>query len=159
MFLVLTLTLSSSGLSLAAQRCLEPAIEGFGWTPASAFGNNLSMNIGKRLRELRQAKNLSQGDLQRLAGFHRSYTSRVEMGHGVPSLQTLERYAAALDVEMFQLFSGGGTGSPVPKFKGAVAKAREEKMLLQLFRHLSKRDRRQVLLVARDLVGRKGEHE
>ena len=122
-------------------------------------GNNLSMNIGKRLRELRKAKNLSQGDLQRRAGFHRSYTSRVEMGHGVPSLQTLERYAAALDVEMSQLFSGGVTRPLVPKLKGEVPNAREEKMLLRLFRHLSKRDRRQVLSLARDLVGRKGEHE
>jgi transcriptional regulator with XRE-family HTH domain len=116
------------------------------------------MNIGKRLRKLRKAKNLSQRDLQRLAGFHPSYTSRVEMGHGVPSLQNLERYAAALDIEMFQLFSRGSTGSPSPKLKEEVPNAREEKMLVQLFRHLSKRDRRQVLLMARDLVGRKGEH-
>ena len=117
------------------------------------------MNIGKRLRELRQAKSLSHGDLQRLAGFHRSYTSRIEMGHGVPSVQTLERYAAALDVEMSQLFSRGGTGSLGPKLEGEVPNAREEKMLLQFVRRLSKADRQQVLLVARDLVGRKGEHE
>jgi transcriptional regulator with XRE-family HTH domain len=134
-------------------------MQGFGWTPAPASGNNLSMNIGKRLRELRKAKNLSQGDLQRLAGFHRSYTSRVEMGHGVPSLQTLERYAAALDVEMSQLFSEGGTGSADSKLKGKKALERDVKLLVQLFRHLGTRDRRQILLVARDLVGRKGGRE
>ena len=110
---------------VAAQRCLVPPKAGFGWTPAPAFGNNLLMNIGKRLRELRQAKNLSQGDLERLAGFHRSCTSRVEMGHGVPSLQTLDRYAAALDVEMSQLFSGGGMGPPGSKHKGMVSYERE----------------------------------
>ena len=44
-------------------------MQGFGWTPASAFDSNLLMDIGKRLRELRKAKNLSQGDLERLAGF------------------------------------------------------------------------------------------
>jgi transcriptional regulator with XRE-family HTH domain len=117
------------------------------------------MDIGKRLRELRKAKNLSQGDLERLAGFHRSYISRVEGGHSVPALQTLERFAAALDVEMSQLFSRGGTGSPVPKLKAKVPREREVKMLLQLFRRLSKPDRRLVLLVARDLEGREGEHE
>ena len=116
------------------------------------------MNIGKRLRELRKAKNMSQGDIHRLSGFHRCYISRIEGGHSVPALQTLERFAVALDVEMSQLFSRGSTRSPVPKLKGEVPNAREEKMLLQLFRHLSKRDRRQVLLMARDLVGRKGEH-
>ena len=93
-------------------------MRGFGWTPAPAFGNNLLMNIGKRLRELRQAKNLSQGDIHRLSGFHRSYISRIERGHSVPALQTLERFAAALAVEMPQLFSEGGTGSPGSKLKG-----------------------------------------
>ena len=138
--------------------CQHAALR-IGWTLASISGNNLSMNIGKRLRELRKAKNLSQGDLERLAGFHRCYTSRVELGHTVPSLKTLERYAAALDVEMSQLFSGGGTGSPVPNLKGKVPDAREVKMLLPLFRRLSKRDLLLVLFVARDLVGRKAEHE
>lgn len=140
-------------------RDLQPAMQGFGWTPAPASGNNLSMNIGKRLRELRKAKNLSQGDLQRLAGFHRSYISRIEGGHSVPALHTLERFAAALDVEMSKLFSEGGTGSPGSKLKGMVPHEREVKTLLQLFRRMSKPERRQVLLVARDLVGRKGEHE
>jgi len=69
------------------------------------------MEIGKRLRELRQAKNLAQGDLERLAGIHRYYSFRIGLGHSVPMLQTLERYAAALDVKMSQLFSGGSTGS------------------------------------------------
>jgi len=89
-----------NGLSqwrITLQIGFQPAMQGFGWTPASAFGNNLLMNIGKRLRELRQAKNLSQGDLERLAGLHRSYISRVEGGHSVPALHTLERFAAALD--------------------------------------------------------------
>ena len=140
-------------------RGVRPAMQGFGWTPAPAFGNNLLMNIGKRLRELRQAKNLSQGDLERLAGLHRSYISRVEGGHSVPALHTLERFAAALDVEMSQLFSAGGTGSPGSKLKGKVPHEREVKLLLRLFRHLSTPDRRLVLLVARDLEGRKGEHE
>ena len=117
------------------------------------------MNIGKRLRELRQAKNLSQGDLERLAGLHRSYISRVEGGHGVPALHTLERFAAALDVEMSQLFSQGGTGSPGSKHKGMVPHEREVKTLLQLFGRMSKPERRQVLRMARDLVGRKVEHE
>ena len=113
-------------------RGLQPAMQGFGWTPAPSSGNNLSMNIGKRLRELRKAKNLSQGDLERLAGFHRSYTSRVEGGHSVPALHTLERFAAALDLEMSQLFSEGGTGSPVPRLKGKVPHEREVKTLLGL---------------------------
>ena len=59
---------------------------------------------------------------------------------------------------MSRLFSGDGTGSPVPKLKGKVPHEREVKPLLQLFRRLSKSDRQLILFVARDLAGRKGEH-
>jgi transcriptional regulator with XRE-family HTH domain len=117
------------------------------------------MNIGKRLRELRQAKNLSQGGLERLTGLHRSYISRVEGGHSVPALQTLERFAAALDVDLSQLFSGGGAGSPGSKLKGKVPQESEVRTLVHLFTRLSKPDRRLVLSVVRDLEGRKDKHE
>jgi transcriptional regulator with XRE-family HTH domain len=61
------------------------------------------MDIGKRLKELREAKNLSQGDIERRSGLLRSYISRVEGGYTVPSLATLERFAKALGVEPYQL--------------------------------------------------------
>ena len=53
------------------------------------------MVIGERLRELRKAKNLSQGDIEKRTGMLRCYTSRVENGHTVPSVETLEKYASA----------------------------------------------------------------
>ena len=118
-----------------------------------------AMNIAKRLRELREGKGLSQGDIERRSGLLRSYISRVEGGHSVPALQTLERFAAALDVDMSQLFSEGRAGSPGSKLKGNVSHEREEKKLLHLFKRLDKRDRRLVLSVVRDLEGRKDKHE
>ena len=51
------------------------------------------MEIGAKLRELRVAKNLSQGDIEKRTGLIRAYTSRVEHGHTVPSIGTLEKYA------------------------------------------------------------------
>jgi transcriptional regulator with XRE-family HTH domain len=62
------------------------------------------MSIGARIRTLREQKGLSQGDIERMTGLLRCYTSRVENGHTVPSLETLERFAAALDVPLYQLF-------------------------------------------------------
>lgn len=61
------------------------------------------MNIGKRLRTLREAKGLSQGDIERRSGLLRSYISRVEGGYTAPSLVTLEKFAGALGVEAYQL--------------------------------------------------------
>ena len=53
------------------------------------------------MRELRQEKKLSQGDIEERTGLLRCYVSRVENGHTVPSVETLEKFARALEVPMF----------------------------------------------------------
>jgi transcriptional regulator with XRE-family HTH domain len=65
------------------------------------------MVIGRRLRALREARDLSQGDIEARTGLLRCYISRVENGHTVPSLETLEKLAGALDLPLFQLFYDG----------------------------------------------------
>jgi len=65
------------------------------------------MVIGTRLRELREARKLSQGDITEMIGLPRSYISRIENGHAVPSLETLQRMAAALDLPLYRLFYSG----------------------------------------------------
>lgn len=60
--------------------------------------------FGERLRELRELKKLSQGDLERRSGLNRSYISRVEHGHSVPMLETVEKFAKALEVPTYRLF-------------------------------------------------------
>jgi transcriptional regulator with XRE-family HTH domain len=65
------------------------------------------MIIGDRLRELREEKKLSQGDIEKKTGLLRCYVSRVEHGHTVPSVETLEKFARALEVPMYQLFYDG----------------------------------------------------
>jgi transcriptional regulator with XRE-family HTH domain len=66
-----------------------------------------SMVIGDRLRELREAKELSQGDIEKRTGLLRCYISRVENNHTVPAVNTLEKLARALEVPMYQLFHAG----------------------------------------------------
>src|SRR6516225_11473934 len=63
--------------------------------------------IGGRLCTLRKQRGFSQGDLETATGLMRSYISRVERGHTVPSIETLERLAAALGVPLYQLFYEG----------------------------------------------------
>ena len=62
------------------------------------------MIIGERLRALRDEKNLSQGDIEKKTGLLRCYVSRVEHGHTVPSVETLEKMARALEIPMYKLF-------------------------------------------------------
>jgi|ERR1700720_1837784 len=63
------------------------------------------MEIGAKIRELREAKNLSHGDIEKRTGLFRSYTSRVEHGYTVPSIGTLEKYASALGVPLYRFFT------------------------------------------------------
>jgi transcriptional regulator with XRE-family HTH domain len=62
------------------------------------------MIIGDRLREMREAKQLSQGDIEKRTGLLRCYISRVENGHTNPAIETLEKMARALEVPLYQLF-------------------------------------------------------
>ncbi len=60
--------------------------------------------IGDRLRALREEKKLSQGDIEKRTGLLRCYISRVENGHTVPAIETLEKMARAFEVPMYELF-------------------------------------------------------
>src|SRR6266436_573025 len=66
-------------------------------------GRKTSMIIGDRLRELREAKSLSQGDIEKRTGLLRCYISRVENGHTVPAVETLEKMARALELPLYHL--------------------------------------------------------
>jgi transcriptional regulator with XRE-family HTH domain len=65
------------------------------------------MVIADKLRALRAAKHLSQGDIEKRTGLLRCYISRVENGHTVPAIETLEKLARAMEVPMYQLFYDG----------------------------------------------------
>ena len=72
------------------------------------------MIIGDRLRELREEKKLSQGDIEKRTGLLRCYISRVENGHTVPAIETLEKLARALEVPLYQLFYDGEEPPKLP---------------------------------------------
>ena len=112
------------------------------------------MEIGRKLRKLREERNLSQGDLEERTGLLRCYTSRVENGYTVPSVGTLVKYARALDVPLYRFFTDDESVK-IPSFPkdrghsewGEKGKDRRE---LQLFaRALSRMNpRSQKLLLA-----------
>jgi len=75
------------------------------------------MVIGYRLKELRESKKLSQGDIEKRTGLLRCYISRVENGHTVPAIETLEKMARALEVPMYRLFHDGEAPASLRKLK------------------------------------------
>ena len=71
------------------------------------------MMLGERLKMIRKEKRLSQADMEERTGLLRCYVSRVENGHTVPSVETLEKIARALEVPLYQLFYEGDQPPPV----------------------------------------------
>lgn len=73
------------------------------------------MILGNRIRQLREAQGLSQGDIEKRTGIPRGYISRTENRHVVPSIETLERIASAMDVPLYRLFyEGEEVPQPLP---------------------------------------------
>lgn len=123
------------------------------------------MIIGDRLRALREEKKLSQGDIEKRTGLLRCYISRVENGHTVPALETLEKLARALEVPLYQLFYDGEEPPELPnlpKRKSADdivwGSTGKEARFLTRFRRLLARldegDRKLLLYVAQKMAGR-----
>ncbi len=123
------------------------------------------MIIGERLRALREEKKFSQGVVEERTGLLCGYISRVENGHTVPAVETLEKFARALEVPMYQLFydgeeppklsnlpkrktaddiAWGGSGKNarlLAKFRRLLSrtKASDQKLLLSMAQKMAKR--------------------
>jgi transcriptional regulator with XRE-family HTH domain len=72
------------------------------------------MIIGDRLRTMREEKKFSQGEIEKRTGLLRCYISRVENGHTIPSIETLEKLARALEIPLYQLFYDGEQPPALP---------------------------------------------
>jgi transcriptional regulator with XRE-family HTH domain len=122
-----------------------------------------SMLIGRKLKALREAKNLSQGDIEERTGLLRCYTSRVENGHTVPAVETLEKYARALEVPLYKLFydgKGKAKKLDLPAAKkdealwGAKGKAHGERRLFaEALSRMNDRKRKLLLGMAQKMAG------
>jgi transcriptional regulator with XRE-family HTH domain len=122
------------------------------------------MIISDRLRQLREEKKLSQGDIEKRTGLLRCYISRVENGHTVPAIETLEKLARALEVPLYQLFYEGDEPPKLPnllKRKTADdivwgSSGKQAVYLHKLRKCLSKAgdaDRKLILVMAQKLAG------
>jgi transcriptional regulator with XRE-family HTH domain len=121
------------------------------------------MVIADRLRSLREQKNLSQGDIEKRTGLLRCYISRVENGHTVPAIETLEKMARAMEVPLYQLFYDGEEPPKLPHFpkrKGgdgaSWGSSGKDARTLSNFRRLLKRtsesDRKLLLFMAQKMA-------
>jgi transcriptional regulator with XRE-family HTH domain len=126
------------------------------------------MIIGERLRALREENKLSQGDIEKKTGLLRCYVSRVENGHTVPSVETLEKFARALEIPMYQLFYEGEEPPKLPNLLkrksaedilwGSSGKdASTLVMFCRLFGRMKEDDRNVLFFMAQKMAKRKAD--
>lgn len=126
------------------------------------------MILSERLRSIREQKNLTQGDIEERTGLKRSYVSRLEHGRTIPSLATLEKFALALDVPLYQFFYDGETPPKASALPQAVQastdgdhwglngdSARYLQRLTLLLRRISENDRKMLIHFASQLIRQK----
>ena len=124
------------------------------------------MVISDRLRAIREQKLLSQGDIEERTGLRRCYVSRVENGHTVPSIETLEKLARALEVPLYKFFYDGEEPPQPPAIHiGNTAESDEwgntgdSVRFLQQLRtvlgRISEADRKLIMHIAAHLVNKK----
>lgn len=120
------------------------------------------MIIGVRLRELREQKQFSQGYIEKRTGLLCCYISRVENGHTVPSVETLEKMSRALEIPLYELFYEGKDAPTPPKPSrkapawGASAKeARLLRKFCTLLRRTPESDRQLLLHIAKKMANHK----
>jgi len=119
------------------------------------------MVIGEKLKALRAQKNLSQGDIQKRTGLLRCYISRVENGHTVPSVDTLEKMARALEIPMYRLFTDYNRvkkpNIPAERVRSRAVISKQERELRTLAKLLSRmneKDRGILLHMASKMANR-----
>jgi transcriptional regulator with XRE-family HTH domain len=123
------------------------------------------MVIGERLKTLREQRALSPGEIEKRSGLLRCYISRVENGHTVPSIETLEKLARALEVSLYQLFYEGDQAPSFPNLPArktadeiAMGSTPEENRFLHrmagILSRLTEDDRRLLLKTAERIAER-----
>ena len=123
------------------------------------------MIISERLRSIREEKHLSQGELERRTGLKRCYISRVENGHTIPSIDTLEKLARAMEIPLYQIFYEGEEPPPPPPAPLRTKSARDAwgvdgdsarflHRLRQILARVSDQDRQLLFHLASQLVRR-----
>ena len=75
----------------------------------------LQRTVGRNIRRIRAARELSQEELAELIGNHRTYVGSVERGERNLSLRSLERLAAGLGVDPVALLAPPAPGEPAPR--------------------------------------------
>ncbi|WP_334266222.1 helix-turn-helix domain-containing protein [Edaphobacter sp. HDX4] len=110
---------------------------------------SIAMNIGNTIRGYRLQRGMSQGDIEKRTGLLRCYLSRVENGHTVPSLETLQKIARALDLQLAEFFAEEIVSKEMSPLRLDEDEIRFLTQVQRYSANLSENDRRLLLAMVR----------
>jgi transcriptional regulator with XRE-family HTH domain len=120
----------------------------------------IEQRLGPELKKLREASGISLRTLADRAGFSPSFISQVENGQASPSIASLEKIAATLNVRLADLFASTDTTEVVvvraharPGFRSAWSRARVDSLI-----PAGKRQSVEALMVTIEPGGTSGKH-
>jgi transcriptional regulator with XRE-family HTH domain len=81
----------------------EPIVPQFAGEPEETVAEDNSLQVARAVRDLRKGRNLSQRQLAGRMQVPRTYISKIENGKAMPTLSSLARLAAALEIDICHL--------------------------------------------------------
>ena len=103
--------------------------------------NNLSL-FGKRIRELRKSRKITQEQLAEIVGLDAKQIGNIENGAGFTTMMTLEKFAKYFEIEIYELFT----------FAHQKPKEQLIKNLISLIRNANENDLKIITKVVNSLL-------
>ena len=104
--------------------------------------NNYS--VGKRIREIRIRKHLSQEQIALRAEITTAYLGQIERGEKNPTIKSVEQISHALGLSLSELFSN--QGEPIANVDGTM-----ENIIFEM-QDLSTKERKEMLDIIRNII-------
>lgn len=87
------------------------------------------MEVGKRIRELREMRGLTVNRLANMAGLSQSFLREIELGNKTPTVETLSYFCDALEISLAEFFSGEEKSEINPVLKTSLCRLSEEQQM------------------------------
>ena len=107
------------------------------------------MNIGEKIRRVREARKLSQKEVALAIGMDQSQYSKIEKGKTDPSTSTLDKITKAIGVELSELFASDDSFKDINSYDKSLMEK------LRLLEQLDEDEKQSIYKIIDGLIAKK----